>query len=745
MSRLISILILLTALRITKAQPGTELSLARIYGSAEFQSQVMGPLRWFDEGEAYTKFSYNQEIGGFDLMKVVSETQLHQVLVSAADLIPSGETQPLFIHDYQWSEDQKKLLIFTNSKKVWRLNTKGDYWVFHMDSKVLKKLGGPEATPATLMFAKFSPQGNRVAYVREHNIYVENLENHEIIQLTQDGTDRIINGTFDWAYEEEFHCRDGFRWSPDGRNIAYWRIDATTIRDFYMINNTDSIYSYLIPVEYPKAGEKPSEAKIGVVGASGGSTVWMQIEGDPTNNYLPRMIWHPNGDKLLMQQLNRAQNHNKILEGTIADGRVKKIYEDKDEAWLEAVDDFNYLDKGKAFSWVSEKNGWKSLYLIREGREKAISPLDSDLLSISLLDEKNDWLYYIASPDNPTQRYLWRAPLNLKKGSPQRVTPEGQSGWHTYQIAPNGKYALHTYSTANIPPVTDLISLPDHRVITSFIDPQSLRKKVAKLEVNPKKFLQITLPSGLSLEVSMIKPPSFDPSKKYPVLFYVYGEPWGQTVVDKWGGSRYLWHQMLAQQGYIVMSIDNRGTPSPKGREWRKCVYGQIGVLSSEDQAAGLTALKERFSFIDGERIGIWGWSGGGSMTLNMMFRYPKLYHTGMSIAPVPDQRLYDNIYQERYSGIPQLMPESYEKGSPITYAQQLEGNLLIVHGTADDNVHYQGTEVLINELVKYNKIFSMLAYPGRSHSINEGDGTTLHLQTTLTHYLNQNLLPGGK
>jgi dipeptidyl-peptidase-4 len=595
------------------------------------------------------------------------------------------------------------------------------------------------------MFAKFSPQGNRVAYVREHNIYVENLYNHEIIQLTQDGTDRIINGTFDWAYEEEFHCRDGFRWSPDGSNIAYWRIDATTIRDFYMINNTDSIYSHIIPVEYPKAGEKPSEAKIGVIDASGGSTVWMRTEGDPTNNYLPRMIWHPNGDKLLMQQLNRAQNHNKILEGTIADGRIQMIFDDKDDAWLEAVDDFNYFEKGKAFSWVSEKNGWKSLYLIREGREKAISPLDSDLLSISLLDEKNDWLYYIASPNNPTQRYLWRAPLNSKKGSPQRVTPEGQSGWHTYQISPNGKYAHHTYSAANVPPVTDLISLPDHRVLTSFIDHQSLRKKVAQLEVNPKEFLQITLPNGLSLEAFMIKPPNFDPSKKYPVLFYVYGEPWGQTVVDKWGGSKYLWHQMLAQQGYIVMSIDNRGTPSPKGREWRKCVYGQIGVLSSKDQAAGLTALKDRFSFIDGDRIGIWGWSGGGSMTLNMMFRYPKLYHTGMSIAPVPDQRLYDNIYQERYSGIPQLMPESYEKGSPITYAHQLEGNLLVVHGTADDNVHYQGTEVLINELVKHNKIFSMLAYPGRSHSINEGEGTTLHLQTTLTHYLNQNLPPGGK
>ena len=731
--------------RVTNAQSISELSLARIYGSAEFQSQAMGPLRWFDEGEAYIKFSYNNEVGGFDLMKVISETQVSQVLVSASDLIPLGAIRPLHIDDYQWSNDQKKLLIFTNSKKVWRLNTKGDYWVYHTDTKVLKKLGGSAADPATLMFAKFSPHGNRVAYVREHNIYVENLDDDKIIQLTQDGSDRIINGTFDWAYEEEFHCRDGFRWSPDGRKIAYWRVDATKIRDFYMINNTDSIYSHIIPVEYPKAGEKPSEAKIGVIDASGGSTVWMRIEGDPTNNYLPRMIWHPDSDKLLMQQLNRAQNHNKILEGNIADGVIQKIFEDKDEAWLEVVDDFYYFDKGKAFSWVSEKNGWKSLYLIREGREKAISPLDSDLLSISLLDEKNDYLYYISSPNNPTQRYLWRAPLKSKKGLPERVTPEDQSGWHTYQISPNGKYAHHTYSTANVPPVTNLISLPDHRVITSFIDHQSLREKVAKLEINPKEFLQITLSSGLVLEAFMIKPPNFDPSKKYPVLFYVYGEPWGQTVVDQWGGNRYLWHQMLAQQGYIVMSIDNRGTPSPKGREWRKCVYGQIGVLSSEDQAAGLNVLKDLFSFIDGDRIGIWGWSGGGSMTLNMMFRYPKLYHTGMSIAPVPDQRLYDNIYQERYSGIPQLMPESYKKGSPITYAKQLEGNLLIVHGTADDNVHYQGTEVLINELIRENKIFSMLAYPGRSHSINEGQGTILHLQTTLTHYLNQNLPPGGK
>ncbi len=745
MNRLISVLILLTALRVTNAQPVSELSLERIYNSRTFESQRMGPLRWFDDGESFTTLIYNVEDSGFDLIKNNSNTGGQRFLVRAKDLIPAGAERPLRVVDYQWSEDQKKLLIFTNTAKVWRYHTRGDYWVFDLTTKSLIKLGGPSALSSSLMFAKFSPDGTKVGYVRAHNIFVEDVKTGHIVQLTQDGAERIINGTFDWAYEEEFSCRDGFSWSPDGDQIAYWRIDASSIRDFYMVNNTDSIYSQIVLVQYPKAGEKPAKAKIGVVSVAGGETVWMNITGDSDDHYLPRMIWHPDSRSLLVQQLNRAQNHNKVFQCFIKDGSTRWVYEEKEAAWLETVDDFAYLNKGHTFSWISEKNGWKALYLIQEGEETLISAKGSDMISVALIDEQNGWLYYIASPDNPTQRYLWRTPLNPNKGRPERITPLDQPGWHAYQIAPNGSFARHSYSNANTPEIIDLVSLPDHRIIRTFVDNDKLANNVDQLGISPKEFLRIELASELILDAFMIKPIDFDAQKKYPVLFYVYGEPWGQTVQDQWTGTNYLWHQMLAQQGYIVMSIDNRGTPSPRGRDWRKSVYGQIGVLASEDQANALLQLKQNYSFIDEDRIGIWGWSGGGSMTLNMMFRYPDLYHTGMSVAPVPDQRLYDNIYQERYSGIPQLMPESYQLGSPVNYAKNLKGNLLIVHGTNDDNVHYQGTEVLINELIKHNKIFSMLAYPGRSHSINEGEGTTLHLRTSLLDYLKKHLEPGAK
>ena len=350
----------------------------------------------------------------------------------------------------------------------------------------------------------------------------------------------------------------------------------------------------------------------------------------------------------------------------------------------------------------------------------------------------------MASPENATQKYLYRKPLTSNSKS-RRLSPTDQSGTHTYDISPNGKFAKHTFSSAGTPPITEIISLPNHKTIKTLVTNKTLKEKVALLDRNPIEFFKIPLDNGSYLDAYMIKPTDFDNTKKYPVLFHVYGEPWGQTVKDSWGGKTYLWHLMLAQQGYIIMSIDNRGTPAPKGREWRKCVYGQIGVLSSKDQAHGAQHIINSYDFVDPDRIAIWGWSGGGSMTLNMLFRYPDLYHTGMSVAPVADQLLYDNIYQERYSGVPQDMPESYEKGSPINFAKNLEGNLLLVHGTGDDNVHYQNSEVLINELIKHNKIFAMMAYPNRSHGIHEGENTSRHVREILTNYLLKNMPAGGK
>lgn len=740
------ILLAVLTLSVAVAQDESQLSLERIFTNREFQSDRFGRSRWIDGGDGYTTLEASTTHPQYsDIVRYETESGAKEIIVGAASIIPKDHKDPLRIENYEWSSDKSNLLIYTNSKRVWRQNTKGDYWVLNLGSGKLQKLGGNEAKPSTLMFAKFSPEGNRVVYVREHNIYVEHLSDSKIIALTTDGNREMINGTFDWVYEEEFSCRDGFRWSPDGSKIAYWQLDANGLGVFNMINNTDSIYSKIIPLQYPKVGEANSACKIGVVSANGGKTTWMKVEGDPRNNYLPRMQWAASSTDIVMQHANRRQDHYKILTANAATGAVSVIYEDKDDTWIEAVDDWKYLDKGKNFTWVSEKNGWKSVYKVkRDGsKEELISSGTFDVVNISLIDDEGGYLYYRASPDNAAQRYLYRSNLAGKKL--QRLTPSNLAGSNNYNISPNAKWAIHTFSKAGIPPTTSLISLPDHKIIRMLVDNADLKSKVEKIKKNETEFFSVNAQDGTSLDCYMIKPTDFDSNKKYPVFFYVYGEPWGQTVQDSWGGSRYLYHLYLAQNGYIVMSVDNRGTPGPKGREWRKSVHGQIGVQSSADQADAARAIIEKYDFVDPERIGIWGWSGGGSMTLNMLFRYPEIYKTGVSVAPVPDQTLYDNIYQERYSGLLTEKPESYKQGSPITHAKNLQGNLMVIHGTGDDNVHYQGTERLINELVKHNKIFSLMSYPNRSHGIWEGEGTTRHLYETMFRYISTNLESGGK
>ena len=738
---------LLAVLFTVHAQDGSQLTLKRIFADKEFQSDWFGPSRWIDGGDGYTTLEKSKEYHSFlEIVRYETASGNREVLVNAAMLIPNGETAPLHIENYNWSFDKSKLLIYTNSKRVWRKNTKGDYWVLDLKVGNLQKLGGNNAKPSTLMFAKFSPDGERVGYVREHNIYVENLRNGKIIALTTNGTKEIINGTFDWVYEEEFGCQDGFKWSPDGSKIAYWQLDAHGLGVFNMINNTDSIYSKIIPIQYPKVGEINSACRVGVVSANGGETIWMKVSGDPRNNYIPRMQWSASSIEIAMQYTNRKQNHYQVLTANAVTGQVNAIYEDKDQAWIEVTNDWQYLNKGESFTWVSEKNGWKSIYKIkRDGsKEELISSGTFDIVNISLIDEVGGYLYYRASPNNATQRYLYRSRLTGKI-KPKKITPGAFSGTNNYNISPNAKWAIHTFSKAGVPPKTTLISLPNHKLVRVLVANTVLKDKVEKINKNKTEFFSVNAADGTSLDCSMIKPVGFDPNKKYPVFFYVYGEPWGQTVLDAWGWNTYLYHLYLTQNGYIVMSVDNRGTPAPKGRQWRKSVHGQIGVKSSADQADATQAIIQKFPFVDKNRVGIWGWSGGGSMTLNMMFRYPEIYKTGISVAPVPDQTLYDNIYQERYSGLLTENAEGYKQGSPITHAKNLQGNLMIIHGTGDDNVHYQGTERLINELVKHNKIFSLMSYPNRSHGIWEGEGTSLHLYETMFKYINTNLEPGGK
>jgi dipeptidyl-peptidase-4 len=721
------------------------LTLERIFDSREFAPARFGPARWMKDGKSYTTLEDSAAVkGGKDIVLYRAETGKREILIPATRLIPPGVSAPLQVDNYEWSADGKLLLIFTNTQRVWRQNTRGDYWVLSLIDWSMKKLGSG-LEPQSLMFAKFSPQGDRVAHVSKNNIYVESLSTGQILPLTKDGTETLINGTFDWVYEEEFNLRDGFRWSPDGESIAFWQLDSSAVKEFHMINNTDGLYPRVVTLKYPKVGEANSSCRVGVVSSSGGEVKWFRVPGDPSNNYTARMDWTTNPREIILQHLNRLQNTNEVMIGDAATGEVRTIFTDRDECWVEVCDSVQWLDKGRRFTWLSERDGWNHVYLVsRDGDVKLVTPGAVDVLSVETVDEKGGWLYYIASPDNPTQRYLWRTRLD-GRGKPERVTPVAQPGTHSYDISPTAQWAFHTYSAFGVPPVTELVRLPKHSAVRSLADNRELKAKVDALKRAPREFFRVDVGDGVELDGSCLRPPDFDPQKRYPLLIYVYGEPAGQAVVDRWDGNRYLWHLMLTQQGCIVASIDNRGTPAPRGRAWRKSIYRQIGILASSDQAAAVKALLQKWPYVDPERVGVWGWSGGGSMTLNAMFRYPDLYKTGIAVAFVSDQRLYDTIYQERYMGLPKDNEEGFKNGSPITYASQLKGNLLIIHGTGDDNVHYQSFEKLVNELVANRKRFTMMAYPNRSHGIYEGKNTTMHLYGLMTGYLRENLLQPSK
>ena len=703
-----------------------------LFGKANAQD-----IKWSKDGNSY------YEISGGEIVSISLPQNERKTIVSRNLLYSSGNSGLGEIKSFELSEDGSKALIYTNSKKVWRYETRGDYYVADLKTNQVIQVG-KDKPASSLMFAKFSPDGNKVAYVSKHNLYVDNLAEKTSKALTTDGTDRLINGTFDWVYEEEFDSRDGFRWSPDGQSIAYWQLDATKIKNFLMIDNTDSIYSFTIPVEYPKVGENPSSCKVGIVNIATAKTNWLEVPGDQIQNYIPRMDWIPATNEVILQQLNREQNVSKLFVADAGSGEVKNIYTETDKAWIDVTKGWEWINGGKEFIWMSESDGWRHLYRISKDGKKhtLITQGNFDVIEKSLIDEKNGQIYFIASPTNATQKYLFKT--KLSGGKAEMVTPSILKGTHSYEISPNGVFARHTYQSAIVPPITEWMKLTTLNPLTmeGSVTNQLGRMRPPK---NKVEFFKVTTEDGIELDGWMKKPDNFDQTKKYPVVFYVYGEPASQTVTDTYGAGRnWLYAGDMPKDGYIYISIENRGAPAPKGREWRKSIFQKIGTLNIRDQAMAAKKIME-WPFIDKNRVAVWGWSGGGSSTLNLMFQYPEIYKTGIAIAAVGNQLTYDNVYQERYMGSPLKTKEAYVKGSPITYAKNLQGKLLYIHGTGDDNVHYQNAEMLINELIKNRKIFQLMSYPNRTHSINEGEGTSEHLTLTYTEFLQRNCPPGGK
>lgn len=584
---------------------------------------------------------------------------------------------------------------------------------------------------------RISPDGKRVLYSDQGNLYVRDIDGERKIALTKNAAGGLIsNGRAVW--------------SPDGKWIAFVQSDASHVKLRSMLVPGDPSYPGVREVRFARVGGAITTLRVGVVDAEGSQTRWLSIELPTEGFYLGQVSWAGNSRELLVEKLSRFRDKREFLIADVHTGAIRRIFKEYDPAWVIASYSKNagleWIRNGRAFIVLSEKDGWRRAYVYsRKGKElNVLTPDKVDIIERAVVDEAGGWFYYYASPDNATQKYLYRVRLDAG-AEPERVTPPDQPGTHDYDFSPDARWTFHTYSSFDTPPVAKLIRLRKHRVVRVLEDNKELRRKVESIISEPTEFIQLEIDDEVEVDAWMIKPRDFDPSRKYPVFVHVYGEPHGQTVLDAWGRSHADYHRVIADLGYLVVSIDNRGTPAPKGAAWRRSIFGSLGPLSTKEQAAAVKELGRTRSYVDLTRVGIWGWSGGGSNTLNAMFREPDVYHLGIAVAPKPQPHLYNAWFQEIYMETRETNPEGYRKSAPINFAEGLKGDLLIIHGTGETNTHLQITEGLVDRLIELGKQFDYMAYPNRNHGLREGRGTSLHLRMLMARYLVEHLPPGPR
>lgn len=744
------LLLLILAVSVKAQSDSGLLTLDKIF-DASLEAKSIPAIHWLPGAAEYAVL---ESVSGEqkDIVVYNAATGEKKTVVPAAKLVFPGTTQPVKIDNFSWSDNATRLLIFTNVQDDNTEERVGDYWVYDIPVNAWYKLG-KNFSSQQLKSGRFAPGGSKISYVYKNDIYVEDISTNAITRLTHDGAERLINGQMKGCNMSMIHLRynhlvkgrDGYSWSPDGKQIAFVQLNMEAVPDFYMINNTETLYPTIIKFPYVKVGQRMPSYRIGVIDMTSGNKKWLQVPGDASEDYLWQMEWVHQSGELMLQVLSRLQNHMQVMLVAAGDSVARRIHSDQDSAWVEPNNVY-WLEGGKKFTWLSEADGWQRMYVHAKNgtRLHALTPAGYDVIAVHGVDEKAGLAYFIASPDNPTQRYLYKVALN-GKSAPVKISPSNDAGTHLYQFSPDMRWAVHTYSSMEMPPVTSIVRMSDHKEVRLLEDNKSLREKLKAFTLNPATFFRVDIGNGVELDGYRIQSSTLDLSKKHPLFYYIYGEPAIQTVLDQWNGRSYLWYQLLAQKGYVVMSIDNRGTPSPRGRHWRKIIYRQLGWLAANDHAAATKALLQKHSYLDPERVGIYGHSGGGQMSLNLIFRYPELYKLAMPSSFVSNQRYYHPAYQERFMGLPQDNPEGYEKGSPIHWAKQLEGKLLMIHGTGDSNVHYQTFEALVNELINHKKQFSMMAYPNRNHGLMEGPTTQYHLFELRTNFLTTNMPPGGR
>jgi len=735
---LVAVCLAIPALRAATDRPApvpaeTEARLRAIFEAGEFNA-LSFRAAWLPDGSGYTVLEAPEGASGREIVQYAAADGGRTVIASSAQLVPPGEDKPLAIGDYALTPDGSLVLIQTNGSGGERGGRRADGWVLDRRSGSLRKI--LSGVSSVFLRDGISPDGGRILFSNDRNLHVCDVRDGRTIPLTQDGSEAVFNGSA--------------RWSPDGRWVSYIQTDSSAVRLRPVIEPGDPSYPEVRMVRFARVGTAIPRLRVGIADAGGGPTRWLPIPQPADGFYLGPVEWTGSPGELLIEWLSRGRDAREFLVADASSQVVRSLYRETDPAWVDASYRTNagleWIRGGRAFVLLSEKDGWRHAYAVSRdgGRETLLTPGPSEVIARGRVDEQAGWFYYDASPDNATQRYLYRARLD-GRGRPERVTPADRSGTHTYDLSPGARWAFHTYSTFDAPPVTELVRLPDHRVVRVLEDNRALREKVAPLIARPTEFLQLDIGGGVIMDAWLIKPRDFDPARKYPVFVYVYGEPHSQTVLDAWPGSTGSFHRAIADLGYLIVSIDNRGTPAPKGAAWRRVIFGSLGPLSTEEQAAGVLELGRTRPFVDLSRVGVWGWSGGGSNTLNAMFRKPGVFHAGIAVAPKPQPHLYNAWFQEIYMRTLEENPDGYRCSAPINFAEGLRGDLLIVHGTGETNTHLQITEGLIDRLIELGKTFDYMSYPNRDHGLSEGRGTPLHLRMMMTRWLLDHLPSGPR
>jgi dipeptidyl-peptidase 4 len=706
-----------------------EFTVAEIYGSKKFAGKSLRTINWMEERGRTTGISYLRTDQKTHLTNVCYQdirSGTEKILADAATLVLNPGDPPFTISNYILSPDCSKIL-FTGTLPARRTKTGGDFYLYDLKNRSFRALTESSEEPSNV---QFSPDGTKIGFVRSNNIVVMDLGTRKEIRLTGDGADHVFNGRFDWVYEEEFSIIDGWRWSPDGKRIAYWHLDENRVPQ-YTLWNYGPQHAESIETRYPLPGDPNSVVKIGIVSVETGKTVWVDA-GSDTDIFIPRVYWPPDGKSLFVERLNRAQNTLEMLSADPLTGSTKVLFTEKDTAWIEIEDDLTFLPSTRQFIWSSERNGYKHLYLYaRDGTlVRQLTDGKWDVESVAGVDELNGRVYFTAATSSPLEKNLCSAGID---GSGIRQLT-GETGTHDIDFSADNRFFIDNYSTI-VQPTQQRLCNSDGTLIR--VLEQNPMNELRDYPMGETKLFSFMTSDSVMLNCSMIKPPDCNPGKKYPVLFHIYGGPGSQTVEDKWGGSIYLWHQMLAQKGYIVVSVDNRGTGF-RGKAFKQIVYKNLGAWEVHDNIEAAKYLAS-LPYVDRERIGIWGWSYGGYVTLLTMCRGAEYFKTGVAVAPVTHWMYYDDIYTERYMGTPKDNPDGYRNSSPITYASLLKGNLLIIHGTGDDNVHFQNTITMVDTLIKANKQFETAFYPGKDHSIR-GGVTREHLFTKITEFILKNL-----